>query len=374
VTLDDTPGTGEYDRAGQNWKAPSPGANGRSDGPYRKFHLEFNLHGGDSRTGFGDGDSAGLLKAMEGIEAFCIEHGGETTINDEDKGRLIVVYPKSAPEKANMQLTAGASLVGLQAALAGNKRLFGRPGAGGPDGTVEPNPMLFLAVESRRQRLAEDYVPPEDIARQIPRAAKFANVEDPKLNDVALKSLSTMFTMIKTFLKHQAAATREGNIKEATPLLWKTPLNLFFDSADLGPYRDRITPLWGDLMEIMFDELRDPIHHPPDTDEPIQPLDWLMDLPERDLLYEIDEDYDESFGGLGALEGGATSADQAQRGQGSFGQPIIEFRALPSKWTDFKAALEDAVKSLTAINKRATPSDTASTGAASSEPAYALSQ
>jgi hypothetical protein len=138
---------------------------------------------------------------------------------------------------------------------------------------------------------------------------------------MALKSLSAMFTIIKTFLDHQRAeATMPGgNIKEAAPLLWKTPLNLFFHSRDLGPHVKEVTDCWEYLVEGIFRKyLSEDIQHPK---EKISVQKWLFSLPDRDLVAEADEEWDNSFGGLGTLEGGATSAEEAKAGDGSMGHP-----------------------------------------------------
>jgi hypothetical protein len=135
LTLDDTPTEAPYNGAGKY----------DINGQYRKFNLEFNLHGGGDKKGFADGDAAGLLAAMTSIEAFCKEHGGEKTIEDAARGTLTVFYPHTAPEYANIQMTAGASLAGLQAVLAGNAAMTGSQGPPGAE-----NPLLYLAGRDAR--------------------------------------------------------------------------------------------------------------------------------------------------------------------------------------------------------------------------------
>ena len=67
--------------------------------------------------------------------------------------------------------------------------------------TDEMNPLRFLAMRTARGNLHRSYVSPAQIAEG---ARKMAQDDDaPELDDAALQALSTMFTMIKTFLDHQ---------------------------------------------------------------------------------------------------------------------------------------------------------------------------
>jgi hypothetical protein len=67
-----------------------------------------------------------------------------------------------------------------------------------------------------------------------------------ELSDDAEQALSTMFTPIKTFLDNGAKQTE--NVKEATPLLWKTPLTLFFQTRALGPCADDLKDNWSPMV------------------------------------------------------------------------------------------------------------------------------
>ena len=179
VTLDDTPGTGKFDRSGGIWQTPA-------DGPYRKFHLEFNLHGGGTKHGFADSDAAGLLEALKEIEASFAGHGGETTVEHESKGEIVVFYPNTVPATVNIQLTAGTSLAGLQAALEGN---FDMRGAA-QGAHARANPLLSLAAGQPRKDLSAGFVSTDEISRWAPLAAKNAGyAEAPVLDELALKAL-----------------------------------------------------------------------------------------------------------------------------------------------------------------------------------------
>jgi hypothetical protein len=334
LTLDDTPGTDKRNAEGEL----------DDEGAYRQFNLEFNIHGGG--RGFADNQLPKLKAAIVSVQEFCNAKHQSAPINADafrkPKGKLEVFYPQKDPESANIQLTAGASLAGLQQALAINKRAGGKSKAGG----TTDNPMTALAVESGRVRLAESYIPPDEIAKAI---------LGPDLEPQALRALSTMFTLIKTFLDNYEKEKEEEdvNVKEAAPLLWKTPLTLFFESSDLGLYKETIFPMWPELVETLFGQHTvKVIEYVPGNN--VNVMEWLTNLPTKDSLTEADQEYNKSFGGIGTLEGGVESYGETLGGKGSFGHPIFEFRSIPgNNLTELTKNLDSIIAALGTINELA---------------------
>jgi hypothetical protein len=337
LTLDDTPG---HDRRDENGDLDE-------NGTYRKFNLEFNVHGGGGRKGFADNDLAGLLAAIASIEAYCKKALRDETIDKDafgkPKGKLILFHPRVVPERANMQLTAGASLVGLHKLLAANNQMGGE---GRPE-----NKMSALAVGNDPEKMAKSYVSPDEIQQGIG--------DGPVLHEKAAQGLSAMLTLIKTFLDHYEEEKTNENPKEAALLLWKTPLTLFFQSRDLGPYKEAIEPRWLTLVDSVFQpyyEMAIDLVSDEDKErgvvvEEVPVMDWLRNLPTKDLLTDADQKYNESFGGLGVLEGGAKTYEAAASGKGSVGHPIFEFRSMPGNLEMFKSRLASVIDTLGTVNQ-----------------------
>jgi len=335
LTLDDTPGDDEVDDHGNDWTK-------EAGNKFRKFHLEFIIHGGGDKKGFPDEKAlTGLQDAVASIEAFC--KIGNSTMRTEDaqgkfKNKLLVYYPTQPPQTANVQLTAGASLTGLHAVLQGAAQAL----RGERGGNFK---QLTDIARYGNKRLMRAYVPPEDINRYY--------FGDRPLSEDAKKALSTMFTLIKTFLDNREEEEKEsGNVKEATPLLWKTPLTLFFQSPALGPYANDLKENWSPMvLEIFGAHKGGTIFLDPKKQHSVDVTEWLELLPVRDLLTEKDKDYNASFGGLGRLEGGATTFGEAEKQTGSGGQPILEFRSLGGDFQGFKRRLATIIQTLNAINQ-----------------------
>jgi len=363
LTLDDTPGDAEYNLNGGLYTPPNEQESeklrtttvdegfrekdvnelrGRFTGPFRMFDLEFIVHGGGGKRGFADDDYAGLRDALIGIEAFCDRKLEDRIIfgnGGKVKGLPLWLYPPQGVPTgpANVQLTAGASLTGLQMLLERNKNMNGA--------TNEENAMVALAISDQaRMALAESYISPDMVARAL--GSKSVVARD------ALSPLSSMLTVIGTFLRNREKAAAGGNMKEAAPVLWKTPLNLFFKSRDLRPYASAIEAEWPGLVKQLFaaDYSGQLIKYPPnDHQKWFGVMDWLIRIPTEDLLTKADADYNKSFGGIGSLEGGAkpTSAGDSA---GSAGQPIFEFRSMLGILPSFRVFLEEIVRMLAFVN------------------------
>jgi hypothetical protein len=337
LTLDNTPGPEPVTAEDKPWRADS------DEMGYRKFNLEFVLHGGEAthRTGFLDDDIVGLTQAIEGIEAFCSHREpiflGQEARTKAEKGPLLVWLPPSPPEDANIQLTAGASLAGLNKLLKGNK----------DDGGSLASPIHGLVTSDRRKALVNSYIPPEAVAQAL------STLKDVRVDERATAAVSTMFSLIDTFLANRFDH-EYYNVKEATPILWKTPMNQFFESRDLGHVKDVLVPVWPDLVRAVFKDRKGAhgmIYLDPAGQFKVDVWEWLTQLPKVDLLMEADQKYDKSFGGIGVLEGGATTYADAQKDSGSRGHPIFEFRAQPAQLSVIKHRLGEISKKLAEVNK-----------------------
>lgn len=322
LTLDDTPG-------------------------WPRFNLEFIL-GGEFKQGFEDEVAVdGLRTAVKRIREYLAENVeiGPTYLEKTADGKprdnpLMLDLPKALPSSANVQLTAGASLAGLHAVLAENSLSFREnqdedviPGPGAQLAKLVTNPVA-------QRRLAEAYISPADINEKVVLPPDV--VQDGTL----MHALSAMVSLISTFLANYGPGMT--NIKEATPILWKTPLNKFFDSPDLQRFPRES---WRGLAETLFsNELDVKIVHPPastkdDKGNNISTTftvrEWLIELTDRDLLSEADEKYDKSIGGIGKREGG----------QGpSKGHPLFEFRSFPNTLAGLEKALAEAAFVLNRVN------------------------
>jgi hypothetical protein len=133
---------------------------------------------------------------------------------------------------------------------------------------------------------------------------------------------------------------------------------MFFESRDLGPHREAITPRWKPLVSALFGKYRGTtIAYVPH--KPVDVMKWLDDLPNKDLLTEVDKEYNESFGGLGSLEGGVKTHEQAlmlshdptARSGASAGHPIFEFRTLPSSLEHLESHLREMLDTLKRVNE-----------------------
>lgn len=324
LTLDDTPG-------------------------WPRFNLEFIL-GGANRQGFEDEDVQGLLAAVTSIKTFVSKTAKavfakpltQTADGNARDRELTISMPEKLPTTANVQLTAGASLAGLQAVFAQHAKNM-------EDEMMPGKEMQKLVFWSTPQTsLAKSYVSPAQLLESIPSLP-----EDVSKNGGLMDALSSMVSLIRTFLDNYSPSL--SNVKEATPILWKTPLNLFFDSNDLKELKARkdFVQLWEAVVAGIFkDKLATEISYPPagakDDDGKPVPQDkftageWLKDLPSRDRLSDADKKYDKSIGGIGKLEGGKGS---------SKGQPLFEFRAFPNSVALLERYLRDAALLLEKVNK-----------------------
>ncbi len=350
LTLDDTPGVGEYDAEGTEWDEEFAPKEPLGKGPFRKYNLEFILHGGGAtgRHGFLDGDIEGLLKAVEAIKEFCTwpqYPKNIQTISAGAKSTLHVHFPTQVPDSANIQLTAGTSLAGLYRLFEDHHRLATQHGAGSLNmrgslqeaskgGRNQIDPLVF--GDDHQVNLAAAHVSAEEVAAVFRSGGQVA----PGFRR-ALHAVAAMLTLVKTFLLNQEKArSSKGNIKEATPMLWKTPLHLFLESADISDYEETIRGSWPALLDVTFPGWQsEEIEHPPGNK--IGVWEWLTQLPDRDLLTEADAEYDKSFGGLGALEGGK---------EPSAGHPILEFRSVPNTLHDLEKNLLSSIELLRRIN------------------------
>jgi hypothetical protein len=292
-----------------------------------------------------------LKKAIEEMTNWFTNNKGQkefiqTADGEPRNGTLTVQIPAQPPASANVQLTAGLALTGLYSMLAeANESVMQqqdeREPVGGDFGAL-------VEAEPRQKLLLKQFVPVSavvDAFRDIPASQE---IQGSGKDDPAPRALAGMLTLIKTFAFN--ASTAHTNIKEATPILWKTPLNKFFGDPALENYP--VHEVWEPLVTAVLGEdlLGKQLAYPPvgDHKKQFSIKEWVLGLKPKDgsagndLLYELDQHWDKSFGGIGRLEGG--------KGH-SKGHPIFEFRSFPNSWKGLTTAVEKAAEKLGHMNR-----------------------
>ena len=332
LTIDDTPGGG-------------------------RFNLEFILNGA-SRNGFEDDEIELVLSALDSIEYYLNTWGGRSIVFDKAadgkrNGELVFIMPSKMPSSANVQVTTGMSLVGLQSLLesAQTSKLSAED-----NGELEWKSDLRTLVENRdsANKLVDAYIQPHIV--------ELAFMNEFKLKKYSYtfsrlcKSLSAMFTLINAFVANYGEG--QSNIKNNTPILWKTPLNMilsaemekFYEDLD-EPVNNRLRLLpfddvWKNIISNIFraSDLNKSITYPPTSDaKTFTVKEWLDNLTSKDILSEQDAKYDVSFGGLKRFEGGKGP---------SATHPIFELRSFPNTFSKLKENLKAAQTLLIRLNKR----------------------
>ena len=394
ATLDDTPGPGTEAAAA--------------------FNLEFIL-GGANRRGFDDSDVERLVSdlktAVGEIRSWVNEQKGGfdmpprttsdgkqhwVTGRSEPRCRPLQVKPQAFQGDQNVQLTSGLSLVGLYELIKGATLIDDdAPVAPSSAGPHEADLRHLLSPTDTKRLASSD--------RRVDEAAvqgALTATHEPQLPERAAQAIAALLTLLRNFLGNYSEGS--VNSKQATPILWKTPLDEVFAAPDLKDAANW-PRLWPKLVEqiIPADSLAKKLKHPPTAEGETRTGrawlfalprdgDWLKrqddawltekqtpdstltgwrakDEPKRvkafgddlsaaagysaeanaagrssDWLTNQDKLYDKSYGGLGKLEGGAGP---------SKGQPIFEFRSFPNTLSSLERALENAARTLDAANR-----------------------
>lgn len=334
LTLDDTPGSDKYDGHGRIWTCIEEAEAGEKigKGPFRKYNLEFILHGGGNRRGFKNDDLDGMKAAMDRIGEYCKkeEYPANVETKNRNGGLLHLHRPTKGLESVNIQVTAGASLAGLHRLLEG---LFENGDCEYLEGENCLDPLVLGNVH--QTNLCQAFVP----YKSVEDVYEGKEYDKPQFKR-AFRAIAGMLTLVRTFLQNHSDAMVKQNIKEATPILWKTPLNMVFRSVDVEGCAESIKSRWVELIERLFSSYRSTyIWHRPGSK--LSVYKWLRELPDRDWLALADNSYDRSFGGIGHLETGDGP---------SKGQPILEFRSMPLSLSRFKEGLEKTLKTLEEVN------------------------
>ncbi len=348
LTLDDTPGTQKYDGKGLKWETEEDAEEGVTigKGPFRKYNLEFIIHGGEEKRGFGDKNLDGLKTAINEVRTFCSNGKAYPsnigTYKNVENEEIYCHLPTKEPGSANIQLTAGTSLAGLHVFLEKCWLELTNNGKEKAENEISErvakgNRLDPLVLGNDHQtNLVMAHVPYEKVKEVYSSGTPLIKGEEQ-----ALRAVSGMLTIVKTFLDNHEKGMAKGNIKEATPILWKTPLNLVFDSADIKEHANKIKEKWPVLIKEIFPDWygKEIWHRPGST---LNVMKWLKELPEKDWLTIADHTYDKSFGGIGKLEG--------ENGP-SANQPILEFRSMPLNLATFEQELGKTLETLVTINK-----------------------